>query len=93
MSWKGVDGSFEFNVVIMFGILQWQSSIPCVVYDFYQVQSLFSCCKCKKRRACISCLACSRNSELTDHHIYDLVTGLVVTCRIYLLWKKEEATL
>ena len=43
---------------------------PCVVYDFYQVQSLFSCCKCNKREACISCLVDSRSSELTAHYIY-----------------------
>ena len=88
MSSKGVDGSCQFNVVIiMFGSLQWQSSIPCVVYDFYQVQSLFCCCKCNKRKACTSCLVGSRSSELTAHNIYDLLTGLAVTCRMYLLWK------
>ena len=32
----------------------------------------------------ILCLVCFRNSELTAHYIYDLVTGLVGSCRHYL---------
>ena len=44
---------------------------------------MFSCCKCNKRKAWVSCSVCFRSSELTAHYIYDLVTGLVGNYRHY----------
>ena len=62
----------QFNVVIiMFSILQYYGngvlSYDC---DFYQVQSLFSCCKHNKRKACTSCLVGFRSSEHSSLYIY-----------------------
>ena len=40
-----------------------------------------------RKKVCISCIVGPRSSELRTHYIYALATGLVVSCRNYLLGK------